>query len=320
MSKIGLGTAAIGRPIYINIKDVKQSESFDLNKFRRAGEELLDFAYAKGIRILDTAPGYGLAEDLVTQWLKKSKITDVAVSSKWGYTYVADFSATAIEHEVKEHSLAKLNEQWEITKELLPSINLYQIHSATLDTKVLQNVEILNRLHELKKTHNIKIGLTTTGANQLEVMRIATDVEVEHERLFDSFQVTYNIFDQSIGELLGTSSDSYPEDRRIIVKEALANGRVFPNLANYQHYSTHYELLEKLAKKYEVGVDAIALRFCMDSISAEIVLSGASNKEQLSENLKAYDFKLTADEIERIKELKVAPTVYWQERKALEWN
>lgn len=320
MSKIGLGTAAIGRPIYINIKDVKQSESFDLTRFRKAGEELLDFAYAKGIRILDTAPGYGLAEDLVTQWLKKSKSTDVAVSSKWGYTYVADFLTTAIEHEVKEHSLAKLNEQWEVTKGLLPNLNLYQIHSATLDTKVLQNVEVLNRLHELKKTHNIKIGLTTTGANQFEVMRLAIDVEVEDEPLFDSFQVTYNIFDQSIVELVGASTDSYPNDRKIIVKEALANGRIFPDLEKYPHYSAHYTLLADLADKYKVGVDAVALRFCMDSIPAEIVLSGASNKQQLSENLKAYDFELTADEIERIKDLKVTPDSYWQERKALEWN
>jgi aryl-alcohol dehydrogenase-like predicted oxidoreductase len=320
MSKIGLGTAAIGRPLYINIKDVKQSEPFDLVKFKKAGEELLDFAYAKGIRILDTAPGYGLAEDLVTQWLKKSKITDVAVSSKWGYTYVADFSATAIEHEVKEHSLAKLNEQWEVTKELLPSINLYQIHSATLNTKVLQNVEVLKRLHELKITHNIKMGLTTTGDNQLEVMRLAMDVEVEHEPLFDSFQVTYNIFDQSIAELVRASSNSYRDDRKIIVKEALANGRVFPNVHRYPQYVAHYELLLELSKKYAVGVDAVALRFCMDSINSDIVLSGASNKQQLIENLQAYDFELTADEIKRIKDLKVVPEGYWSERKMLEWN
>jgi aryl-alcohol dehydrogenase-like predicted oxidoreductase len=320
MSKIGLGTAAIGRPLYINIKDVKQSEPFDLIKFRKAGEELLDFAYARGIRILDTAPGYGLAEDLVTQWLKKSKITDVAVSSKWGYTYVADFSATAIEHEVKEHSLAKLNEQWEVTKELLPSINLYQIHSATLDTKVLENKEVLKRLHELKITHNIKMGLTTTGDNQLEVMRLAMDVEVEHEPLFDSFQVTYNVFDQSIAEWIGASSDSYRDDRKIIVKEVLANGRIFPNVHRYPHYAAHYKLLLELSKKYAVGVDAVALRFCMDSINSDIVLSGASNKQQLSENLEAYDFVLTEEEIARIRTLKVVPEGYWSERKKLEWN
>ena len=320
MSKIGLGTAAIGRPLYINIKEGNQSEPFDLVAFRKSGEELLDFAYAKGVRVLDTAPGYGLAENLVLQWLQKRNISDVDVSSKWGYTYVADFSATAVEHETKEHSLAKLDEQWQATKELLPSLNLYQIHSATLDTKVLENVEVLKRLFEFKKTHDIDIGLTTTGANQLEVMRLARDVEVESEPLFDSFQVTYNIFDQSIAELVRASSNSYRDDRKIIVKEALANGRVFPNVHRYPQYVAHYELLLELSKKYAVGVDAVALRFCMDSINSDIVLSGASNKQQLSENLQAYDFVLTEEEIARIRTLKVVPEGYWSERKMLEWN
>ena len=170
MAKIGLGTAAIGRPLYINIKEKNVSKPFDKEEFIREGEALLDFAYAKGIRILDTAPGYGLAENLVLEWLKQRKISDVFVSSKWGYTYVADFSETAKEHEVKEHSLAKLNEQWKVTKELLPSLNTYQIHSATLDTGVLQNTDVLKRLYELKKKHHIAIGITTTGHKQLEVM------------------------------------------------------------------------------------------------------------------------------------------------------
>lgn len=315
MAEIGLGTAAIGRPLYINIKDSKRSRAFDKEEFVSEGQALLDFAYAKGIRILDTAPGYGLAENLVLEWLRNRNISDVLVSSKWGYTYVADFSPTAEQHEVKEHSLSKLNEQWEVTKELLPSLNIYQIHSATLDTQVLQNTEVLKRLYKLKKTHNVAIGLTTTGANQLEVMRLAMDVEVENEALFDSFQVTYNVFDQSLAELVGADFD-----KTIIVKEALANGRVFPNVQRYPQYRAHYNLLSELSKKYNVGADAIALRFCMDSIKSDTVLSGASSQKQLSENLKAYDFVLTEDEISRIKMLKVDPKGYWAERKALEWN
>ncbi len=315
MAKIGLGTAAIGRPLYINIKEKYVSKPFDKEEFIREGEALLDFAYAQGIRILDTAPGYGLAENLVLEWLKQRKISDVFVSSKWGYTYVADFSETAKEHEVKEHSLTKLNEQWKVTKELLPSLTTYQIHSATLDTGVLKNTEVLKRLYELKKIYHVAIGITTTGHNQLEVMRLAMNVQVENEPLFDSFQVTYNVFDQRIAELVDIDFD-----RKIIIKEALANGRVFPNVQRYPQYEAHYDLLLELSKKYTVGVDAIALRFCMDSIKSDIVLSGASTQKQLAENLKAYDFVLTEEEIARIKMLKVDPEGYWSERKKLEWN
>ena len=58
----------------------------------------------------------------------------------------------------------------------------------------------------------------------------------------------------------------------------------------------------------------------MDSIKSDIVLSGANTQKQLAENLKAYDFVLTEEEIARIKMLKVDPEGYWSERKKLEWN
>ena len=60
---IGLGTAAIGRPQYINIRQ-EDTTSFSLSDFRQKGFEVLDEAYNQGIRYFDTAPGYGMAEQL----------------------------------------------------------------------------------------------------------------------------------------------------------------------------------------------------------------------------------------------------------------
>ena len=54
---LGLGTAAIGRPQYINIRKVA-SKTFSLAEFRQAGYKVLDTAYHKGVRYFDTAPGY----------------------------------------------------------------------------------------------------------------------------------------------------------------------------------------------------------------------------------------------------------------------
>ena len=61
---LGLGTAAIGRPQYINIRK-DTPKDFSLTDFRGAGRKILDLAYQKGIRYIDTAPGYGLEEQLV---------------------------------------------------------------------------------------------------------------------------------------------------------------------------------------------------------------------------------------------------------------
>lgn len=313
--KLGLGTAAIGRPQYINIRK-QVATDFSLVTFREAGKEVLDLAYENGIRYFDTAPGYGLAEDLLVEWIQEKNDSAIELATKWGYTYVANFDPNATIHEVKEHSLKKLNEQWTFSKKALPYLQTYQVHSVTFETGVLENEKVLNRLAELKANHNLHIGITTTGTNQVEVIKKALDVVVNGISLFDAFQVTYNVLDQS---LLNISQELRNANKRIIIKEALANGRVFPN-TQYPHYDKLYQTLTNLAKKYEVGIDAIALRFCIDSIVPFKVLSGASKDFHLTENLKAESFKLMESDVARLAKFSIAPNIYWQERKQLGWN
>lgn len=315
--RIGLGTAAIGRPHYINIKTTGKEEAlFNLNNFRQKGLELIDFAYQQGVRHFDTAPGYGIAEDLLIDWFAEKKNPRISISTKWGYTYVANFEKAAKVHEVKEHSIDKLKEQWNTSKKLLPVLNNYQIHSATLETGVLENIEVLNQLASLKEKFGFQIGITTSGANQIEVLKKAINVKVNKNPLFDTFQVTYNVLDQNLFEILQALSK---EKKQLIIKEALANGRVFRN-KKFPHYQKLYTTLEELAKKYQVGIDAIALRFCIDTVPQAMVLSGASTKEQLKQNLKAEVFQLTTTEIEKLKTFRVSPDKYWAERSKLSWN
>lgn len=312
---IGLGTAAIGRPQYINIRS-EESEDFDLNLFRERGIGLLEDAYKSGVRYFDTAPGYGMAEQMMLVWLASKEDSSIEVATKWGYSYVANFDPNATVHEIKDHSLLKLEEQWKNSKRLFPFLSTYQIHSATFDTGVLDNTSVLNKLHELKQTHHLKIGLTTTGNNQLEVIRKALDVEINGNQLFEVYQVTYNILDQSLAEI---SEELVKESKRLVIKEALANGRVFRN-SNYLEYSSLYDALEMLAKKYNVGVDAVVLSFCNSTVKPYAVLSGASTEKQLKENLLANQFELEEEDIELLKSFKRSPNHYWSERKKLMWN
>jgi len=315
-NNIGLGTAAIGRPVYINIKSNTASSAFSRPEFKNKGFQILEEAYDKGVRYFDTSPGYGLAEELLVNWLKTKKDPSIQVSTKWGYTYVADFNPDAKVHEVKEHSIDKLNAQWEYSKQLLPYLKVYQIHSATLDTGVLENTEVLKRLHELKKENNLTIGLSTTGANQTEVLEKALSIQVENEALFQSFQCTYNILDQSVfkyAEALKKLSGPF------IIKEALANGRLIPN-DNYPAYKNLYDFMNRLAKQYHVGVDAIALQYCMAIFPEALILSGASSGEHLDANLKAKQFLLTTSEVDELSTYGISNRKYWQERKELAWN
>jgi aryl-alcohol dehydrogenase-like predicted oxidoreductase len=315
-TKIGLGLAALGRPEYINIRE---NESIDKSEtaFKHNTLKVLDEAYTLGVRYFDTAPSYGKGEAFLQEWNATRKNKDVVLGTKWGYTYVANWELGYNgKHEIKEHSLAKLLEQWEVSKNLLPNLRFYQVHSATFESGILENEAVLNQLHHIKKATGLKMGISASGENQKDIIAAALKIKIENESLFDSFQVTYNIFEQSTFSILKTILD---EGKAVIIKEALANGRVFQN-EKFQHYSETYKVLEHLAKKYDVGIDAIALRFVMDNLQPTYVLSGASNTKQLQENLKANTFTLANSELKTLKSLAVSAENYWQERSALSWN
>ncbi len=315
---IGLGLAATGRPQYINIRSIQNAASpFKYHNFYQKGLNFITDAYQMGVRHFDTAPGYGIAEQLLLDWLSsKNDIPDLAISTKWGYTYTANFDPTAQQHEIKEHSLKKLEEQWTISKQLCPNLKIYQIHSATFETGVLENEAVLNRLFEIKQKYNLEIGLTTTGINQADVLKKAQNIKIQGQYLFTTFQVTFNIFDQSTFSICKNLISS---NKKIIIKEALANGRVFPN-QNYPYYRDTYQTLTALSKKYKVGIDAIALRFCIQAFSPYMVLSGASNIQHLRENLHALSFTLSQEDFIRLSKYRISPVDYWSERKQLSWN
>lgn len=314
-SPIGLGTAAIGRPQYINLRqEMVHFESLDT--FWEKGMDTLEAAYKLGVRYFDTAPGYGMSEQMLVEWVEMKNDPSIEIATKWGYTYTANYEHDAIIHEVKDHSIKQLNRQWDHSYLLLPFLTTYQIHSASFETGVLKNEEVLNRLAEIKTKHNLKIGLTTSGADHMDVLKYALDVEVNQQPLFEVFQVTYNILDQSLSDLAG---QIHAAGFRIIVKEALANGRLFPH-QTYEHYHPLYEQLKRLAEKYHVGIDAIALRFCVESLEPYKVLSGGSTVHHVEENVKANSIELEPEDLSSLRSFATEPENYWHERKRLGWN
>lgn len=57
-------------------------------------------------------------------------------------------------------------------------------------------------------------------------------------------------------------------------------------------------LLENLAKKYNVGVGQILLRWCIDQ--GVVVITTSSREDRLKEYLRVFEFKLTPKEVEDI--------------------
>ena len=314
-AKIGLGLAALGRPEYINIRTNDAIDKSEI-AFKNNAISVLDEAYKLGVRYFDTAPSYGKGEAFLKEWNLLRKHPDVVLGTKWGYTYMANWELGYNgKHEIKEHSLEKLLEQWEVSKSMLPELKYYQVHSATFESGILENQDVLNQLYVLKRETGLQIGITTSGADQKEVITSALNVKINALPLFDCFQVTYNVFEQSCFSVL---KEALKEGKTIIIKEALANGRVFKN-EKLLHNKTHV-ILETIAKKYNVGADALALRFVIDSIEPTYVLSGASNKIQLKQNMEALNFVLEKEDLTLLRSLAVESDFYWEERANMIWN
>jgi len=295
VTPIGFGLAAVGRPGYITLgRDDDLGTERSVAALERRSHELLDAAYDVGVRYVDAARSYGFAERFLSSWLAHRRRTpaDLTVGSKWGYTYVGDWHVDAKVHEVKDHSLAALVRQIAESRALLGDfLDLYQIHSATLESGVLQDQRVLTELNRLRES-GLVIGLSVSGPRQAAVIRRALTVEADGVNPFQSVQATWNLLEPSAGPAL---AEAHAAGWGVIVKEALANGR--------------------LASR-----DATAISAALANPWVDTVLSGAVTTEQLRSNLRALELRPSAAELEDLLKGAEPADLYWKERSALPWR
>jgi aryl-alcohol dehydrogenase-like predicted oxidoreductase len=85
-------------------------------------------------------------------------------------------------------------------------------------------------------------------------------------------------------------------------------------------FSEKLNILTEIAEKHQVGVDAIAIAYVLQQPWASVVLSGAARQSHLISNLKAFEIKLSPNDLHKLDELKETPENYWQTRSNLRWN
>ncbi|MHB8688991.1 MAG: aldo/keto reductase [Candidatus Dormibacteraceae bacterium] len=314
VTPIGLGLAGVGRPAYLGAgraEAIGGERSVEI--MERRTHALLDAAYAAGVRYVDAARSYGLAERFLGSWLRERgrPPRDPVVGSKWGYTYVGDWSIHARVHEVKDHSLAALRRQYaESRTEIGDHLALYQIHSATLETGVLSDPAVLTELTRLKAA-GVTIGLSVSGPGQTDAIRQSLDARVDGERVFQTVQATWNLLERSAGEAL---AEAHGAGCGVIVKESLANGR----LAGGGDAADG--LLGKLAASRGVKVDSLAIAAVLANPWVDVVLTGPITTGQLSTNLDSVSVHLCAQEVEEMAQLAEPSSAYWSKRQATPWE
>ncbi len=311
MAKLGLGLAALGRPGYITVGHAQDlGGDYDPAAMERRCHEVLDLAWQRGVRWLDAARSYGRAEEFLADWLRARAIApgEATVSSKWGYTYTAAWHVAAAHHEIKDHSLAALERQLGESRALLGEhLSLYQVHSATLESGILDDRAVLARLGALRDG-GLPVGLTLSGPRQRETLERALAIAVDGAPLWSAVQATWNLCERSVEPALRAAKQA---GLRVIVKEALGNGRLTSRAAPPP--------LVDEAARLEVGPDAVAIAAALAQPFVDVVLSGAATPAQLAENLRAADVD-GAEAAARLAPLVEPPQKYWAERARLPWN
>jgi aryl-alcohol dehydrogenase-like predicted oxidoreductase len=303
VSRIGLGLAALGRPGYINLGHGEDlAGGTDVAAMEENAHRVLDAANERRVCYFDAARSYGKAEEFLASWLAARGLgpNEVTVGSKWGYTYTAGWRVDAEEHEVKELSAANLRRQLAESRGLLGAhIDLYQIHSATRDSGVLDDEEVAAELERLR-AEGVAVGLTVTGPRQAETIERAVELG-----RFDTVQATWNLLERSAGPAL---ERAHASGMGVLVKEALANGRLADR--------GDVERIREHARRLGVSTDALALGAVLAQPWADVVLSGAATVEQLASNLGALEMSDDGS----LDDLAEDRDAYWARRAALPWN
>src|SRR5262249_7979678 len=199
VTRIGLGLAALGRPAYINLghgEDFPEGRTVETMEAHFG--RMLDRAFARGICYFDAARSYGLAEQFLRRWIDRRAIARnrIVVGSKWGYRYTGDWHVDGRVQEVKDHSEAMLKAQFaESTSILGPYLRLYQIHSATPQSGVLDDAKVLDELRAIR-AKGILIGVTGSGPSQSEIIRRALEIRCDGQPLFGPVQATWNLLER----------------------------------------------------------------------------------------------------------------------------
>jgi aryl-alcohol dehydrogenase-like predicted oxidoreductase len=303
-ARLGLGLAALGRPAYITSDrgdDLGPADGRSVDRMRERAHGMLDAAWAAGIRYVDAARSYGLAEEFLGAWFAAhpERRTEMRVGSKWGYTYVGEWRLDAAVHERKDHALAAFERQWPETRAALGSPpDVYLVHSVTPESTALTDPALHDALRRLAGD-GVRVGISTSGPAQREVVERALGIA---DSPFAAVQSTWNLWEQSAAPALRAAHDA---GWLVVVKEVLANGRLRDGVDD--------PAVAAAASRAGVPVDVLAVSGALAMPWADVVLTGAVTAEQLGRNLRAEPVEVSPAWARE-------PAAYWSERSELAWS
>ena len=319
VTPLGIGLAAIARPGYITLgraQDLPAERTPDAMYARVAA--VLDAARAAGLRYVDVARSYGHAEAFLARWLAERGVTrgTLVAGSKWGYRYTAGWQVEAAVHEHKELSVERFTTQLRESREVLgPWLDLYEIHSATVESGCLEDERLLAALVAGRRRGDYRaLGFTLSGITSARALELGLAARVDGERVFDVVQATFNVLEPSLASGLRAAHDA---GVGVIAKEVFANGR----LTDANVRAADAAILARLrAAMPGIPLDQAAVAFVLAHPFVDVALSGAATVEQLTSHVAATRTPCPPTTLAALAPLAEAPERYWATRAELPWS
>lgn len=293
VNPIGLGTNAVGgHNLYPNLDEEQ-------------GKDVVRAAIENGVTLLDTAfiYGPGRSEELVGEVVKEYNREDVVIATKGAHYFDGDETKLSNDPEFLkeqvENSLKRLQTDY---------IDLYYIHFPDENTPKDKAVATLQ---ELKEQGKIKaIGVSNFSLEQLK--------EANKNGHVDVVQLEYNLLNRENEEILNYTAENnitfipyFPlvsgllagkYDENTTFNDLRADNPEFQG-ERFKENLKKVDKLRDIAKEHNVEVAHIVLAFYLTKPSLDVIIPGAKRKDQVIDNLKTLDVKLTKENLETIESL-----------------
>lgn len=266
ISPIGLGTVEIGLAYGIGTKEIPSAQE---------ANTILKSAVAMGVTYIDTARGYGLAEERIG----KSGIGNmpgVVIGTKCGQFLKNEPDLHGVE-------LAKrVREDIETSRQMLQRdvLQLVQFHNELPDyTDFREIIDILQKLKDEGKIEHV--GMATRGQE--------APLAAIQSGFFETLQVAHNILDQRmVPHVLPKAQENNVGiiNRSVLLQGVLspAMNKLPPALASLK---TQAEKAHAIAKEAGMDLPTLAFRFVISNPATSTALLGTTKPSRLQAALDA---------------------------------
>lgn len=268
VSTIGLGTVEIGLPYGIGVKNLPSDAE---------AETILRSAVDMGITYIDTARGYGVAEERIGTF-GISAMPGVVVGTKCGQFLKQEPNLTGSELETRIR--ADIDTSRRFLKR--DQLQLVQLH---IELENYANLpELTDIMQKIKAEGKVEhIGIASRG-EQVPLTAYTTDV-------FATSQLAYSILDQRMDKKVLPQAQK--KNVGIINRSVLLKGALTLAFAKLPQQllplKTNAQKAQAIGQELGIDLPALAIRFVVSNPAISTILIGTINPDHLKSAIRAVN-------------------------------